>query len=111
MKCLPQVTVVYTTMMAEHAVISIKNMALEGGCKANSICYRSLPQEAFTDEKQLFEGAGVDGVYLLPTHKAHQFLGMSPLPTFMCNDVIKAPDIEQYAHDYRQHLSQLFGSR
>jgi modulator of drug activity B len=70
----------------------------------------NAPEDAFNDEMQIFQGVGVDGVYL-PTHKAHQFLGMSPLPTFMCNDVIKAPEIEQYAHNYRQHLSQSFGVR
>lgn len=33
----------------------------------------NAPLEAFDDPKQLFEGVGVDGVYL-PLHKANQFL-------------------------------------
>lgn len=31
---------------------------------------------------------------------------MKPLPTFMCNDVIKQPDIEGDIARYRQHLAE-----
>ena len=51
--------------------------------------------EAFTEKDQFFHGVGVDGVYL-PFHKANQFLGMEPLPTFIANDVIKMPDVPRY---------------
>lgn len=67
----------------------------------------NAPAEAFTDKEQFFHGAGVDGVYLW-FHKANQFLGMQPLPTFMVNDVIKSPDIPQFIAAYHQHLQQLF---
>ena len=67
----------------------------------------NAPLEAFDDPKQFFEGVGVDGVYL-PLHKANQFLGMTPLPTFMCNDVIKDPQIKKIIHNYQTHLSALF---
>ena len=67
----------------------------------------NAPLEAFDDPKQFFEGVGVDGVYL-PLHKANQFLGMTPLPTFMCNDVIKDPQIKKIIHHYQTHLSALF---
>jgi modulator of drug activity B len=52
-------------------------------------------------------GLGVDGVYL-PFHKANQFLGMQSLDTFIVNDVIKAPQVEQYEQQYRDHLHQIF---
>lgn len=52
----------------------------------------NAPMEAFTEKDQFFHGVGVDGVYL-PFHKANQFLGMEPLPTFIANDVIKMPDV------------------
>ena len=68
----------------------------------------NAPMDAFTDPDQFFHGVGVDGVYL-PFHKANQFLGMQRLPTFIVNDVIKAPDVEQYKTEYRQHLLALFG--
>lgn len=67
----------------------------------------NAPLEAFTDTAQFFEGAGVDGVYL-PFHKANQFLGMTGLPTFIANDVMKKPDVPRYTAEYRKHLSQIF---
>ncbi|XNM76632.1 NAD(P)H-dependent oxidoreductase [Escherichia coli] len=57
---------------------------------------------------QFFHGVGVDGVYL-PFHKANQFLGMEPLPTFIANDVIKMPDVPRYTEEYRKHLVEIFG--
>ncbi|MGM3163073.1 NAD(P)H-dependent oxidoreductase [Dickeya undicola] len=67
----------------------------------------NAPLEAFTDPEQFFHGVGVDGVYL-PFHKANQFIGLSPLPTFICNDVIKQPDVERDIARYRAHLEQVF---
>lgn len=67
----------------------------------------NAPIEAFTREGDFFEGVGVDGVYF-HLHKAHQFLGMSPLPTFICNDVVKNPQVEQYKADYVAHLKKIF---
>lgn len=69
----------------------------------------NAPEEAFTDPQQFFEGVGVDGVYLA-MHKAHQFLGMEKLDTFMCNDVIKNPNIEGDIARYNDHLTRLFGA-
>ncbi|HBV76942.1 MULTISPECIES: NAD(P)H-dependent oxidoreductase [Vibrio] len=67
----------------------------------------NAPTEAFTDPNQFFEGAGVDGVYLA-MHKAHQFLGMKPLTTFMSNDVIKNPTIDHDIKRYKEHLDTFF---
>lgn len=67
----------------------------------------NAPLEAFTEKDQFFEGVGVDGVYM-HLHKAHEFLGMSALPTFICNDVVKNPQVEQYKKDYKAHLQQVF---
>ena len=55
----------------------------------------NAPIEAFTREGDFFEGAGVDGVYL-HFHKANEFLGTTRLPSFICNDVIKNPQVERY---------------
>jgi len=68
----------------------------------------NAPVEAFEDKEQFFHGVGVDGVYL-PFHKANQFLGMNALPTFMCNDVIKQPNIAGDFARYRTHLDLVFG--
>lgn len=67
----------------------------------------NAPIEAFTDPAEFFEGVGVDGVYL-HLHKANQFLGMTPLTTFICNDVIKNPQIETYIDNYKKHLHTHF---
>lgn len=67
----------------------------------------NAPLHAFDDPEQFFHGVGVDGVYL-PFHKANQFLGMQSLETFIVNDVIKAPEVAQYEHDYREHLHKYF---
>jgi len=69
----------------------------------------NAPEEAFNDPQQFFEGVGVDGVYLA-MHKAHQFLGMTPLQTFMSNDVIKNPNIDNDIRRYKSHLNNLFAS-
>ncbi|MDR1311838.1 MAG: NAD(P)H-dependent oxidoreductase [Burkholderiaceae bacterium] len=68
----------------------------------------NAPADAFTDSSQFFEGRGIDGVFF-PFHKANQFIGLSPLPTFMCNDVMKVPDVDGSVRRYRQHLSGIFG--
>lgn len=67
----------------------------------------NAPLEAFTDPDQFFEGVGVDGVYL-HFHKANQFLGMEALPTFICNDVIKQPNIASDIARLRAHLGEVF---
>ncbi|HBO38439.1 MAG TPA: NADPH quinone reductase MdaB [Pasteurellaceae bacterium] len=68
----------------------------------------NAPLEAFDDPAEFFGGVGVDGVYL-HFHKANEFLGMASLPTFICNDVIKAPDVPTFIADYRAHLQKVFG--
>lgn len=68
----------------------------------------NAPVQAFEDPSDFFEGKGVDAVYF-PFHKANEFLGMTGLPTFICNDVMKVPAIEQDVARYEQHLAQVFG--
>ncbi|MCH1924201.1 NAD(P)H-dependent oxidoreductase [Shewanella sp. C32] len=65
----------------------------------------NAPLEAFDDPEQFFEGVGVEGVYL-HFHKANQFLGLAPLPTFIANDVQKAPQIDQDVTRYIQHMDE-----
>ncbi|MCB5197298.1 NAD(P)H-dependent oxidoreductase [Deefgea salmonis] len=69
----------------------------------------NAPMSAFTEKNDFFAGAGVDAVYL-PFHKANEFLGMSALPTFICFDVMKQPDIAGDLLRYQQHLQQYFGT-
>ena len=68
----------------------------------------NAPLEAFTEPDQFFNGTGVDNVYM-HFHRANEFLGTEALPTFLCNDVIKAPDVPKYTAAYQAHLQQVFG--
>lgn len=65
------------------------------------------PLSVFTDKNDFFEGKGIDNVYL-HFHKANQFIGMKPLPSFILNDVIKNPNIEIFKNDYEKHLLSIF---
>lgn len=67
----------------------------------------NAPDQAFSDPDDFFEGKGVDAVYF-PFHKAHQFLGMGALPTFLCTDVMKVPNIEHDIGRYKAHLEAVF---
>ena len=69
---------------------------------------RNAPREAFIREGDFFEGLGVDALYM-HFHKANEFLGIAQLPTFICNDIVKNPQVEQYLADYTAHLNEVFG--
>jgi modulator of drug activity B len=51
----------------------------------------------------------------LPSHPdpegllEYRFLGMRPLETFLCNDVVKEPRVEEHIARYRDHLRRVFG--
>ena len=68
----------------------------------------NAPQQAFDDPSDFFAGKGVDAVYL-PFHKANEFLGLQGLPTFLCVDVMKRPQVEADVERYRRHLGEVFG--
>ncbi|MDN5451523.1 MAG: NAD(P)H-dependent oxidoreductase [Enterobacterales bacterium] len=70
----------------------------------------NAPQEAFDDPEQFFHGQGVDGLYM-HFHKANEFLGMTRLPTFLCTDVIKNPNVEHNIACYRDHLATVFANK
>ncbi|TBL46791.1 flavodoxin family protein [Obesumbacterium proteus] len=70
----------------------------------------NAPQEAFDDPDQFFHGQGVDGLYM-HFHKANEFLGMTRLPTFLCTDVIKNPNVEHNIACYRDHLATVFADK
>lgn len=67
----------------------------------------NAPKAAFEKPGDFFEGKGIDGV-LFPLHKAFEFLGMKRMPSFMCNDVLKNPHIEEDVKRYREHLRRNF---
>lgn len=66
----------------------------------------NLPKSAFAPGG-FFNGKNVDEV-LFHLHKIFNFLEMEPLPTFMCNDVIKTPNVQQFYDDYKEHIINIF---
>ncbi|WP_299365161.1 NAD(P)H-dependent oxidoreductase [Winogradskyella sp.] len=64
----------------------------------------NAPKEAFNDADQwFFEGKSVDDLFL-PTHLNFKFFGMKALPTFVCYDVLKNPDIDNDFIRFDQHI-------
>lgn len=69
----------------------------------------NAPVEAFDDPIQFFGGRGIEEV-LLPLHKAFQFIGFRPVPSFMINDVFKNPTITVDFERFAAHLNRYFGA-
>lgn len=66
----------------------------------------NAPCTAFERDGDFFEGRGLDGA-MMQLHKTMQFLGVSKLPSFMANDVIKNPSIEDDMQRWKEHLTKL----
>lgn len=65
----------------------------------------NAPKSAFEDEAQWFFGQkSVDDLFL-PQHLNFRFFGMQALPTFVCYDVMKNPNVEADFTAYTQHLN------
>ena len=66
----------------------------------------NAPAQAFDGKGEFLDG-GIDKV-LFPMHKAMEFVGMEAFPSFMCNDVIKNPQIDADIERYKKHLEKIF---
>ena len=61
-------------------------------------------------EKAIFSKAkALDALYM-HFHKLNEFIGLTRLPTFLCNDVIKNPQVEQYLADYQSTLGKKYSA-
>ena len=70
----------------------------------------NAPRESFDDPAQtFFAGKSVDDLFL-PMHLNFRFFGMESMPTFVCYDVMKNPDIENDLQKFRAHLTSAFPS-
>ncbi|MBD5422996.1 MAG: NAD(P)H-dependent oxidoreductase [Mycoplasma sp.] len=64
----------------------------------------NAPKEAFSPDQFL-----INEDYILSNmHKACQFLGMTKIDSFMCNDVVKNPNMDYYLKSLQEHLDKLF---
>lgn len=68
----------------------------------------NAPEKAFNDPTQFFKGESLEGT-LSHLHRVHQFLGMQPLKSFACFDVVKNPNIEKYVSELSAHLNGVIG--
>jgi modulator of drug activity B len=46
---------------------------------------------------------------LVAMHKTQSFIGLKPLPSFSCHNVMKDPQMDEYLSQLRQHLITVFG--
>lgn len=68
----------------------------------------NAPIQAFTEKDQFFKGKGIDGVFFW-LHKAFAFIGMKPMESFICNDVLKNPKIDEDVKRWKEHIKKNFG--
>lgn len=66
----------------------------------------NAPKEAFNDPTQFFRGAGLEEA-LSHLHRAQEFLGLQPLKSFACYDVIKNPKIDTFTAELDAHLKSV----
>ncbi|MCM3273542.1 NAD(P)H-dependent oxidoreductase [Paenibacillus elgii] len=66
----------------------------------------NAPKEAFNDPTQFFKGAGLEEA-LSHLHRAQEFLGLQPLKSFACYDVIKNPKIDMFTAELDAHLQSV----
>ena len=64
---------------------------------------------AFGDPEQIFRGGSVDDVFL-GVHVGMQFIGLSPLDSFTCYDVVKNGDTENDLRRFADHIDRIFGT-
>ena len=67
----------------------------------------NAPRAAFDDPEQyLFGGRGVDDLFF-PSHMCFRFMGMKPLDTFVCYDVVRKPDVANDIERFQAHLGRV----
>ncbi len=69
----------------------------------------NAPEAAFDDVDTFYGGLDVDEA-LVAMHKAHQYIGMEPLPSFTIHNVIVAPEFEAQKARFLDHLEAVYGS-
>ena len=68
----------------------------------------NAPKEAFNNpDEYLFQGKSVDDLFF-PQHMCFRFFGMRKIPTFVCYDVMKNPQVESDFIRLENHLKEYF---
>lgn len=66
----------------------------------------NAPERAFNDPTQFFEGNSLENA-LSHLHHMQKFIGMKPLKSFTCYDVIKNPKVEKFVFELELHLKEV----
>ena len=67
----------------------------------------NAPESSFNKKDEFFQGKSVDET-LVQIHKTLEFVGMTPLKSFSCNDVVINPDIDKFTKGLDNHLKEVF---
>jgi len=67
----------------------------------------NAPENIFNNKNEFFEGKSVDDI-LISTHKALQFCGLMPLPSFSVHNVVKKPNFESFSQRLHEHIKKVF---
>lgn len=67
----------------------------------------NAPKAAFGDPAGFYQDSNVDDA-LISMHKANQYIGMQPLPSFTTFDVIKNPNYSDAEIRWTEHLKNTF---
>ncbi|MDT3424816.1 modulator of drug activity B [Paenibacillus forsythiae] len=65
----------------------------------------NAPEQAFNDPAEFFKGESLEGA-IAHLHRVQEFLGMEPLKSFACYDVIKNPKLDKFISELDSHLEE-----
>lgn len=63
-------------------------------------------KKAFQDPSQFFEGENLEEA-ISHLHRVQKFIGMKPLKSFACYDVVKNPNIDTFLEELEMHLKEV----
>ncbi|EEM18461.1 NADPH dehydrogenase (Quinone) [Bacillus pseudomycoides DSM 12442] len=66
----------------------------------------NAPKTAFQDSSQFFEGQSLEEA-IGHLHRVQKFIGMSPLKSFACYDVVKNPNIDMFLAELEMHVKEV----
>lgn len=108
----PSTTKRYIDQVFARGVFFERKVPYGSGGLMTGKCYLlsttwNAPEAAFDDPSTFYEGRSLDDA-LIAMHKANQYVGMSPLPSFAIYDVIKDPRYPDNEARWLEHLKRYF---
>lgn len=66
----------------------------------------NAPEKAFNDPNQFFKGVDLEEA-IRHLHRVQEFIGMQPVKSFACYDVVKNPQIDTFTSALIAHLEEV----